>query len=136
MAIEKEKIVVLGLMVQDGRVLIVHRTNQDVGKDGVVLAWGFPGGKVEPGERLEDAVVREVHEETGYKVAVASRVSERVHPDFPVRAVYFDCRLLNDVLDSTHDAGTQEVRWVKATELEGYFGSALDAKVINFLSVL
>jgi 8-oxo-dGTP pyrophosphatase MutT (NUDIX family) len=47
------------LIDRDGRVLLHHRTD-----DGT---WGLPGGALEPGERLEDAAVREVQEEVGLK---------------------------------------------------------------------
>ncbi|KPU26356.1 ADP-ribose pyrophosphatase [Caloranaerobacter sp. TR13] len=44
----------------NGRVLLQHRKDND--------CWGFPGGAVELGERVEDAAVREVFEETGLKI--------------------------------------------------------------------
>jgi len=49
------------LMNQDNEVLSISRGNTDL--------WGLPGGKVEPGETLKSALVREVFEETGYVVA-------------------------------------------------------------------
>jgi 8-oxo-dGTP pyrophosphatase MutT (NUDIX family) len=45
------------LLDAEGRLLLVHRTDNDM--------WGLPGGAVELGETLEDAAVREVHEEVG-----------------------------------------------------------------------
>ena len=51
---------VLAVVVREGEVLLVCRKNPPNAG-----AWGFPGGRVEPGEPLADAVVRELREETG-----------------------------------------------------------------------
>ena len=51
---------VLAAVARDERVLLVRRAkNPDKGK------WGFPGGRIEPGETFADAAVRELREETG-----------------------------------------------------------------------
>lgn len=52
-----------GIAIDRGRVLLIER-----GKDPGRGLWAFPGGRVEPGERLTEAVVRELHEETGLTV--------------------------------------------------------------------
>lgn len=50
---------VLAVVVREGKVLLVRRTNPpDQG------LWGFPGGKIEHGETIETAAVRELFEET------------------------------------------------------------------------
>lgn len=51
---------VLAVVVRGGEVLLVCRRNPPNAG-----AWGFPGGRVEPGEALAEAVVRELQEETG-----------------------------------------------------------------------
>ena len=53
---------VAGLIIRDGRLLLVHNAKHGT------LRLEPPGGKVEPGESLERALVREVAEETGLKV--------------------------------------------------------------------
>ena len=58
----------IGVVFKDGRVLLVRRANPpDAGK------WGFPGGKINWGETMEKAAVREILEETGV-TAKAKRV--------------------------------------------------------------
>lgn len=50
---------VLAVVVRGEEVILVRRANPpDAG------LWGFPGGKIEPGEPITDAAVRELHEET------------------------------------------------------------------------
>lgn len=56
-----------GAVVQDddGRLLVVRR-----GREPAAGRWTLPGGRVEPGERAADTVVRELREETGLDVEV------------------------------------------------------------------
>lgn len=50
----------IAAVFHDGRILLVRRANPpDAGR------WGFPGGKIEAGETIENAAVRELLEETG-----------------------------------------------------------------------
>ena len=52
----------------NNEVLLVSRANEDV--------WSYPKGHAEEGESLEETAVREVLEETGYKVEILSRLSD------------------------------------------------------------
>ena len=80
--------VVAAVLTQpDGRVLLAQRPR------GKVFAgyWEFPGGKVESGEALEDALARELHEELGIVVTRACRWITRVfaYPHATVRLNFF-----------------------------------------------
>jgi ADP-ribose pyrophosphatase len=67
-----------GVVIRDGSVLLIQR-----GKNPGRGAWAIPGGRVSVGERLRDAVTREVLEETGLVVSVvdAVQVLEIIVPD-------------------------------------------------------
>jgi 8-oxo-dGTP diphosphatase len=55
---------VIAVVVHEGRALLVRRANPpDAG------LWGFPGGKIEFGETVKDAAIRELREETGVHAA-------------------------------------------------------------------
>lgn len=74
-------------------VLLVERIKRETLEDGSALTWAFPGGKVEPLENPEQAVVREIREETGYETAALSRIFQGRHPIAPVYVTYIACRL-------------------------------------------
>lgn len=64
---EPQKLVTVaakGLLLRDGRALLVRRSSTDTSSPGM---WEFPGGRVEFGERPEEALVREIMEETGLR---------------------------------------------------------------------
>ncbi len=74
-----------GVVIRDGQVLLVQRAQEPLsGK------WTLPGGAVELGETLEEAVVRELREETGLEVRVLELVEafERIARDGSDRPRY------------------------------------------------
>lgn len=90
------------------RVLAARRTKPAAG-------WEFPGGKVEPGESPEAAVVREIHEELGCTVEVTgwlARESE-VSPSLVLR-IAVACLADGEPVPSEHDI----LWWLRADQLD------------------
>lgn len=80
------KDVVIGIVSKDEKILMIKRARVEGD-----LEYTFPGGKVELGETKEQAVIREVKEETGINVKVKKILGERIHPNTLIKLTYFIC---------------------------------------------
>lgn len=115
------------LIDPDGRVLIAERP---AGKTLAGL-WEFPGGKVEEGERPEQALIRELAEELGLTVeepclaplTFASHAYDSFHLLMPL----FVCRKWTGLARGVEG---QRLKWVRPRELRGYPMPPADAPLI------
>jgi 8-oxo-dGTP diphosphatase len=88
--------------------------------------WSLPGGLVETGERLEDAVRREILEETGLRIEPVSRfdIFERIMRDSQGRTEYhyllvdYVCKVVGGELRAGDDVS--RAAWVRRAELDQY----------------
>jgi ADP-ribose pyrophosphatase YjhB (NUDIX family) len=121
-----------GVVVRAGRALIVKRAHEPRRGE-----WSIPGGTVELGEPLTDAVRRELREETGLEVIVGPviEIFDRIHRDGDGRVRYHFVIIdyLCDAPAGDPVAGTDalEVAWVTPDELDVYKVNAHAAAVIK-----
>lgn len=94
------------------------------------LLWEFVGGKVEPGESMEEALVRECREELDVTVAVGDRFMDVVHhyPDLSVHLTVFHAKIIDGTpkLLEHHD-----IRWITADEIDAYPFCPADEDVLD-----
>ncbi|WP_327376583.1 NUDIX hydrolase [Streptomyces sp. NBC_01216] len=104
---------VTGIVIEDGKVLLL---NQDT--DGP-RTWSLPGGKVEDGETLEDALVREMREETGVEVEVGRLLYLCDNTGAHVVHITFEARLVGGQIGAvTEGADTRPIRGVEFVALD------------------
>ena len=109
-------IVVAGLITRGGRILIAQRPE---GKKRAGQ-WEFPGGKTEPGESPEAALVRELREELGADVVIEPLLEkvEHVYSDLRVEVRFYPCTLKAGALVERLEHARLE--WVLPEEMERF----------------
>nr|WP_272491253.1 8-oxo-dGTP diphosphatase MutT [Roseovarius autotrophicus] len=120
----------VALIDVEGRVLLAQRPE---GKSMAGL-WEFPGGKVEPGETPEAALIRELHEELGIDtwasclapLTFASHSYDSFHLLMPL----FACRKWEGVPQGREG---QALKWVRARDLRAYPMPPADLPLIPIL---
>lgn len=122
--------VVAAIITRDNKVFATQRGYGDF-KDG----WEFPGGKVESGEKPEDAIVREIKEELGADIRVTDFLTTVEH-DYPQFHLSMDC-FWAELKDGTemilleHEAA----KWLALDELDSVDWLPADVKVVEGIKV-
>jgi len=96
-----------------GRVLVGQR----VVNDRYYQKWEFPGGKIEAGESVEQALVREFKEEVGIQIN-SSEDFMLVEHDYPDRHVRLHVRTVKDYSGKVSPLEGQAVKWVQVGDLD------------------
>ncbi len=121
------------LIDPDGRVLIAQRPE---GKSMAGL-WEFPGGKVEPGERPEQCLIRELKEELGIAVKeeclAPLTFASHTYPDFYLLMPLYVCRRWEGFVEGREG---QKLKWVRPNDLRNYPMPAADEPLISHLTTL
>lgn len=102
------------LIDPDGRVLLAQRP---AGRSMAGL-WEFPGGKVEPGETPEQALIRELHEELAIDVSASCLApftfASHAYPDFHLLMPLYVCRRWQGIVRPREG---QAVKWLRPAQM-------------------
>ena len=126
-------VVACALVDVDKRVLIAQRP------PGKALAgfWEFPGGKLDPGERPEQALIRELHEEIGITVQEACLApltfASHAYEDFHLLMPLYVCRRWDGIVTAREG---QSLAWVRPNRLRDYPMPPADIPLIPHLTAL
>ena len=117
--------VVAAVIIRDGKVFATQR-GYGQWKDW----WEFPGGKIEPGECPQEALVREIREELDAEIEVGGLLEtvEWDYPDFHLTMHCFICRLLSD---SLHLNEHEDATWLTRETLDSVQWLPADLGVVG-----
>ena len=121
--------VTAGLIRNGNKILITQRMADS--KFGGL--WEFPGGKQEPGETLEECLIREILEELNIQIVINNYL-------FSIDHTYDNLQITLHVFLCRYNCGVPECRqvqdwkWIELFEVNGYEFTTADKKVIQKLS--
>lgn len=128
----KPLVVVAAVIEHEGRILACRR-NPDRAAGG---KWEFPGGKVEPGELPEEALIREIREELAVEILVAERIStDDTWTDG--RIIRLECFRASLVSAApSHSMDHDRLGWFSPPELTALDWAEPDRPAVNLLTGL
>ena len=121
--------IVVGLIRRDQQLLIQRRPESGL----LGGLWEFPGGKIEAGESGENALLREIKEETGLDVSIGEEIGtiQHAYTHFKITLTAWFCDWTKGQAQ-THAAS--ENRWVMMDELKEFAFPKANLKILELLS--
>lgn len=119
--------VVAAVITNENSKILITQRNFRKSQGGL---WEFPGGKIEPNETRENAIVRELKEELNIDIKVESYIDERVfkYPEKEINLIALKCNILggNMVLKEHEDA-----KWIERKDLNNYDFAPADLFIVE-----
>ena len=128
MIMESKKLqVVAAIICKDNRIFATQR-----GYGEFRGQWEFPGGKVEPGETPEEALIREIKEELDIEISVGKYIHtvEYDYPTFHLSMLCFICKILSGSLVLKKH---EEARWLEKDNLYSVDWLPADLEIVSLL---
>lgn len=122
--------VVAAIITKDGKYFATQRGYGDFAG-----GWEFPGGKIEPGETPQEALVREIKEELDADIVVGELV-ETVEYDYPKFHLTMHCFLCELISESLVLREHEAAKWLTAAELDTVDWLPADRDVVEKLKGL
>lgn len=94
------------------------------------LLWEFVGGKTEPGETMEQALIRECREELNIQVDVGPQFMQVIHeyPDILIRLTLFQCTIPHGYPEALEH---NDIRWIHPNEIDEYDFCPADTDILK-----
>jgi len=121
------KQVVAALILREDKILVCQRTKHQP----MPLKWEFPGGKVEPGEKPQEALHRELEEELGILAEIGAEVATVQHTYSNGNAVELRFYLVEQFAGEIQNRIFREVCWVRKEELPSFDFLEADVALIK-----
>ncbi|WP_353930301.1 8-oxo-dGTP diphosphatase MutT [Okeanomitos corallinicola TIOX110] len=123
------KIIGVAVIWNDKKQILIDRR---LPKGTMANLWEFPGGKIEPGETIEECIEREILEELGIKITVGKHLItiDHTYPHLRVTLTVHHCHHLDGVPQAIECA---EIRWVSLDELDDFDFPEANVEIIAAL---
>ena len=119
------------IILKDGKILIAQRKPDDH----LGGYWEFPGGKREPGETIEECLVREVREELGVEILPEKllTVKDHIYPGKTLRLHFYFCKWSSG---EAAKIDCHDFCWVRPADLRNFQFPPADLDIIEDLKCL
>lgn len=127
------KVVAAIVVKKEDKEELIYATQRGYGdfKDG----WEFPGGKVEPGESPEDALVREIREELAIQISIDNHF-HTVEYDYPSFHLSMDCFICHIEQGSPVLTEHEAAKWLSMENIDSVNWLPADIEVVDKLKQL
>lgn len=124
------KQVVAALIVREEKILICQRMEDQT----MPLKWEFPGGKVEPGEDLKDALHRELDEELGIDAVIGRKIAAIQHTYASGASLELYFYRVDRFTREIQNRIFRDVRWIDRKDLPTYDFLEADVRLVLEIS--